>query len=247
MKFVAEIRVCLLYSSPISFVNRTPPGVVAALLVTLYSTAWVACRCRVVRITRQEKQKNFIEEEVCTKEVDQRSGSNDCHLGEEVNTVIEETILGELVHNPNFVVEQLSTSGFIKSFNGSCDGSGFGINLEVDLAQALSKNLNKKGLLSLNQSGLVRQPSSVSKLLRNEKRKSKKKHSFRSVIFRPAAAAIARLDLSEGVTSPNNLLLDEAKTTIQLGKSLGINFNEKEDDVLNKIIELELKDRERSK
>ncbi|KAI7992950.1 hypothetical protein LOK49_LG12G00465 [Camellia lanceoleosa] len=42
MKFVAEIRVCLLYSSPISFVNRTPPGVVAALLVTLYSTAWVA-------------------------------------------------------------------------------------------------------------------------------------------------------------------------------------------------------------
>ncbi|CAL5436395.1 unnamed protein product [Camellia sinensis] len=187
------------------------------------------------------------EEEVCTKEVDQRPGSNDCHLGEEVNTVIEETILEELVHSPNFVVEQVFIPSFIKSFSGSRDGNGFGINLEVDLAQALSKNLNKKGLLSLNQSGLVRQPASVPKLLRNEKRKRKKKHTSRSVIFRPAAAVIARLELPEGVTSPNNLLLNEAKATIQLGKSLDINFNGKEDDVLNKIIKLELKDKERSK
>ncbi|CAL5441367.1 unnamed protein product [Camellia sinensis] len=119
------------------------------------------------------------EEEVCTKEVDQRSGSNDCHLGEEVNTVIEETILEELVHSPNFVVEQVFIPGFIKSFSGSHDGSGFGINLEVDLAQALSKNLNNKGLLSLNQSGLVRQPASVPKLLRNEKRKRKKRFNLR--------------------------------------------------------------------
>mgnify|MGYP003702777461 CR=1 FL=1 len=139
----------------------------------------------------------------------------------------------------------------------------------MDLAQALSKNPNRKGLLSLNHSGLVRQPASVPKLLRNAKRKRKKKvqlegftsfarfhgqkaaavskHTSRSVIFRPAAAAIARSDLSECFTSPKNLLLDEAKATIQLGKSLGINFNGKEDDVLNKIIELELKDKERSK
>ncbi|CAL5395691.1 unnamed protein product [Camellia sinensis] len=206
-------------------------------------------------------------EEVCTKEVDQRTGSNDCHLGEEVNTVVEETILEESVHNPNCIVEQVSTLGFIKSFSGSRDGSGFGINLEVDLA--FSKNLNRKGFLSINQSGLVKQPTSVPKLLRNEKRKRKKKvqlegftsfarlhgqkaaavskHTSRSVIFRPVAAAIARSDLSEGVTSPNNLLLNEAKATTQLGKSFGINFNRKEDDVLNKIIKLELKDKERSK
>ncbi|CAL5368243.1 unnamed protein product [Camellia sinensis] len=100
------------------------------------------------------------EEKVCTKEVD---------------TVIEETILEESVHNPNFIVEQVSTPGFIKNFSGSRDGIGFGINLEVDLAQALSKNLNRKGLLSLNPSGLVRQPVSVLKLLRNEKKKRKKK------------------------------------------------------------------------
>ncbi|KAL7263008.1 hypothetical protein ACSBR1_001220 [Camellia fascicularis] len=73
------------------------------------------------------------------------------------------------------------------------------------------------------------------------------KHTSKSVIYRPVAVAIARSDLSEGVTSPNNLLLNEAKATIQLGKSLGINFNGKEDDVLNKIIELELKEKERSK
>ncbi|THG02272.1 hypothetical protein TEA_012243 [Camellia sinensis var. sinensis] len=88
--------------------------------------------------------------------------------------------------------------------------------------------------------------------MRNEKRKSKKKvhlegftsfarphgqkatavnkHTSKSVIFRPAATAIACSDLSEGITSPNNLLLNEAKATIQLGKSLGINFNGKEDD-----------------
>ncbi|CAL5337877.1 unnamed protein product [Camellia sinensis] len=206
-------------------------------------------------------------EEVCTKEVDQRTGSNDCHLGEEVNTVVEETILEESVHNPNCIVEQVSTPGFIKSFSGSRDGSGFGINLEMDLA--FSKNLNRKGFLSINQSGLVKQPTSVPKLLRNEKRKRKKKvqlegftsfarlhgqkaaavskHTSRSVIFRPIAAAIARSDLSEGVTSPNNLFLNEAKATTQLGKSFGINFNRKEDDVLNKIIKLELKDKERSK
>ncbi|KAL7235112.1 hypothetical protein ACSBR1_018575 [Camellia fascicularis] len=209
------------------------------------------------------------EEEVCTKEVDQRSGSNDCHLGEEVNTVIKETILEESVHSTNFIVKQVSTPGFIKSFSESRDGSGLGINIEVDLAQALSKNLNRKGLLSLNQSGLVRQPTPIPKLLRNEKRKRKKKvqlegftnfarlhgqkaaavskHTSRSVIFKPAAAGFARSDLSEGVTSSNNLFLNEAKATIQLGKSLGINFNGEEDDVLNKIIELELKDKERSK
>ncbi|CAL5334043.1 unnamed protein product [Camellia sinensis] len=187
------------------------------------------------------------EEEVCTKEVDQRSGSNDCHLGEEVNIVIEETILEESVHSPDFIVEQVSTLGFIKSFSRSRVGSGFGINLEVGLSQAISKNLNRKGLLSLNQSGLVRQPTSVPKLLRNEKRKRKKKHTSKSIIFRPAATAIERSDLSEGITSSNNLLLNEAKAILQLGKSLGINFNGEEDDVLNKIIEVELKDKERSK
>ncbi|CAL5385259.1 unnamed protein product [Camellia sinensis] len=184
----------------------------------------------------REKEADYVMEEVRTKEVDQRTWSNDCHLDGEVNIVIEETILGESVHSPNFIVEQWFWY------------------LEVDLAQALSKNLNRKGLLSLNQSGLVRQPASVQKLLRNEKRKRKKKvqlegftsfarlrgqkaaavskQTSRPVIFRPATTAITRSYLSKGVTSPNNLLLNEAKATIQLGKSLGINFNGKEDDVL---------------
>ncbi|CAL5356809.1 unnamed protein product [Camellia sinensis] len=209
------------------------------------------------------------EEEACSKKVEQRIGPSDCHLGEEVNTVVKETMMEELVHSPKINVEQAFTLGFPKSFSGSRVGHGHGINLEVDLAQALSMNLNGKGFLSLNHSGLGKQPTSVPKLLRNEKKKRKKKvqlegftsftrlhghkaaavskHSSKSVIFRLATVAIARSDLSEGVTSLSNLLLNEAKATLQLGKSLGINFNGKEEDVLNKIIELELQDKERSK
>lgn len=44
MKLVAEFSVCWVKSRPISLVNRCPPGVVAALLVMVYSTAWVTCR-----------------------------------------------------------------------------------------------------------------------------------------------------------------------------------------------------------
>ncbi|KAL7240649.1 hypothetical protein ACSBR2_006323 [Camellia fascicularis] len=197
------------------------------------------------------------------KSVMERSGHSDCHLGEEVNTVVEESVMEESMHSPKINVEQAFTPGFPRSFSGSRDGHGHGINLEVDLAQALSMNLNGKGFLSLNHSGSGRQLASTPKLLWNEKKKKKERRSFarlhghkaaaiskhtsKSVIFRPAAAAIARSDLSEDVTSPSNLLLNEAKATLQLGKSLGINFNGKEEDVLNKIIELELQDKERSK
>ena len=41
MKSMAEIKVCLLYSDPISLWNRTPPGVFPAFLVTTYSAAWI--------------------------------------------------------------------------------------------------------------------------------------------------------------------------------------------------------------
>ncbi|KAL7264042.1 hypothetical protein ACSBR1_002074 [Camellia fascicularis] len=140
-----------------------------------------------------------------TKEGEQRKGPIDCHTGEES----EETLMEESVHSPKSQV-QVSIPRFIKSFSGFGDGLGHGINLEVDLAQALIS-----------------------------------KHNSKSVIYRLAAAAIALSDLSKGATSSNNYLLEEAKATLQLGKSLGINFNGKE-DVLNKIIELELQDKERT-
>ncbi|KAL7203189.1 hypothetical protein ACSBR2_016485 [Camellia fascicularis] len=129
----------------------------------------------------------------------------------------------ESMHSLKINVEQVFTPGFIRSFSRSRDGLGHGINLEVDLAQALSKNLNGKGVLSLNHSGLGRQPTSVPKLLRNEKKNRKKnvqpkgftsfarfhghkaaavsKYTSKSVIFRPVAVAVARSNLSEGVTS----------------------------------------------
>ncbi|KAL7253254.1 hypothetical protein ACSBR1_007729 [Camellia fascicularis] len=74
---------------------------------------------------------------------------------------------------------------------------------------------------------------------------SANKHSTKFVIFRPAATVIAHSDLFEGVTSLNNYLLTEAIAIIQLGKALGIDYNGKEDVILNKIVDLELKDNER--
>ncbi|KAL7233189.1 hypothetical protein ACSBR1_016923 [Camellia fascicularis] len=71
------------------------------------------------------------------------------------------------------------------------------------------------------------------------------KHSSKSIIFRPAAFALAHSDLSESSSSFNHCLLQEAKDTMHLGKSLGINFNGMEDVALSKIIDLELKDKER--
>ena len=38
------------------------------------------------------------------------------------------------------------------------------------------------------------------------------------------------------------LLLNEAQATLQMGKLLGMSFNGKEDEALNKIMELEVKD-----
>ncbi|KAL7216656.1 hypothetical protein ACSBR1_028567 [Camellia fascicularis] len=71
------------------------------------------------------------------------------------------------------------------------------------------------------------------------------KHSSKSIIFRPAASALAHSSLSESSSSFNHCLLQEAKDTMHLGKSLGINFNGIEDVALSKIIDLELKDNER--
>ncbi|KAL7213451.1 hypothetical protein ACSBR2_016054 [Camellia fascicularis] len=117
--------------------------------------------------------------------------------------------------------------------------------------------------LSLNHSDHIRQLAAISKPLRNVKKKGKQKahlegfttfsrlhgykavnkHTSKSIIYRPAAAAIAQSDLTEVESSLNNYLLQEATATIQLGKTLGINFNGQEDVALNKIMDLERKDK----
>ncbi|CAL5356713.1 unnamed protein product [Camellia sinensis] len=119
--------------------------------------------------------------------------------------------------------------------------------------------------LCLNHSGHIRQSAAISKPLRNVKKKGKQKahlegfttfsrlHGYKavnkptskSIIYRPAAAAIAQSELSESESSLNNYLLQEATATIQLGKTLGINFNGQEDVALNKIMDLERKDKKR--
>ncbi|KAL7246648.1 hypothetical protein ACSBR2_001700 [Camellia fascicularis] len=119
--------------------------------------------------------------------------------------------------------------------------------------------------LSLNHSGQIRQSAAISKPLRNVKKRGKQKaqlegfttfsrlHAYKtvnkptskSIIYRPAVATIAQSDLFETKTSLNNYLLQEATGTTQLGKTLGINFNRQEDVSLNKIMDLDLMDKER--
>ncbi|GMP76186.1 hypothetical protein CsSME_00032970 [Camellia sinensis var. sinensis] len=132
-----------------------------------------------------------------------------------------------------------------------------------------SKKLGPNGvsLVSLNPKAQGKSIIPYTEPLQTERKKGKKKahiegfnsfarfHGFRnaaalknsskSVIFRPAASTFAQSDLSESGSSSNNYLLEEAEATIQLGKSLGVNFNGEEDVVLNKIIELEMNDKAR--
>ncbi|GMP79593.1 hypothetical protein CsSME_00035079 [Camellia sinensis var. sinensis] len=72
-----------------------------------------------------------------------------------------------------------------------------------------------------------------------------KKHYSKSVIYRPAAKALAQSNSFAGDSSLRNQILSEAAATIQLGKSLGIDYHGKEGIVLHKIAELELKDKEK--
>ncbi|GMP87890.1 hypothetical protein CsSME_00040079 [Camellia sinensis var. sinensis] len=65
------------------------------------------------------------------------------------------------------------------------------------------------------------------------------------VIFRPAAAALAHSELSKGESSTHSYFLKEAQAIVKLGKALGINFCGQEEGVVDKILELELKDKER--
>ncbi|CAL5388666.1 unnamed protein product [Camellia sinensis] len=72
-----------------------------------------------------------------------------------------------------------------------------------------------------------------------------KKHFTKSVIYRPAAKALAQSNSFASNSSLRNQILSEAAATIQLGKSFGIDYHGKEGIVLNKIAELELKDNEK--
>ncbi|GMP81070.1 hypothetical protein CsSME_00035911 [Camellia sinensis var. sinensis] len=271
---------------------------------------------------------SFGAELACTKEEVQRKEPIHCQLGDEVDTVIEETafeadssrdeacvkepLRDKSVHrdenNDDGLrdAEQVFSPGCIRSINGSGEGFGPSINLDVVLAQLPNKNpitdlppkpiehtdtsLGGKGILALCNTNLQStgpmikmgpygksiltqkcssqySPSASSNLLlRKEKQKGKMKshlegftssarlHVFttaaaskhsKSAIFRPAAATFAQSDLSERASPLNNYLLSEAKATLQLGKTLGINYNGEVDVVISRIVDLELKDNER--
>ncbi|CAL5331326.1 unnamed protein product [Camellia sinensis] len=131
----------------------------------------------------------------------------------------------------------------------------------------LNGGSNGSGTLRLHDQGPVHCPASFLNPNRSTKKAGKKKVQMegfsrfarlyghqstafgrlpsKSVIFRPAAVALANSELSEGESSTHSYLLKEAQATVKLGKELGINFCGQEEGVVEKILELELKDKER--
>ncbi|KAL7164290.1 hypothetical protein ACSBR2_040244 [Camellia fascicularis] len=227
-----------------------------------------------------------------SNEVAQRKGLTHCCSGENVDTMVEETLCDVEFSRPSAWTLRWSWAG---------------INLEVDLAHPLGVHLVKSPL-NLPSKSQHSRPNSISPLpgcnshvlskstglhtnvdtngldiqglqdqaqvgppvitldhlqpikkpgkmkaqmegfsrfakLYGHKATTLAKHSSR--IFRPAAVALAHSDISEGESRLHNYLLKEAKATVQQGKNLGINFRGEEDVVLDKIIDLELKDKER--
>ncbi|KAL7224365.1 hypothetical protein ACSBR1_025760 [Camellia fascicularis] len=117
-------------------------------------------------------------------------------------------------------------------------------------------------VLSIHDQGQVKSSSFSLNHLRNTRKPERKKaqikgfsrfahlsaiskNSSKPVIFTPGVATLAQSNLSEGYSSHHSFLLKEAAGTVQLGQKLGINFQGKEDVGLDKINDLELKDKER--
>lgn len=68
----------------------------------------------------------------------------------------------------------------------------------------------------------------------------------RGAIFRAVAATISNsLSINSELSRGSRRLIMEARATVQMGKSLGINFEGKEDEAIEKIIHMERKDLER--
>ncbi|KAL7265599.1 hypothetical protein ACSBR1_003390 [Camellia fascicularis] len=176
-----------------------------------------------------EDSASFGAELACTKEKIQRNEPIDCQLGEEVDTIVEETAFeaGPMIRKGPYGKSILTQNSF-SQYSSSASSSNL-----------LLRKEKQKGKLKSQLEGFT----SFARLHAFTIAVASK-HS-KSAIFRPAVATFAQSDLSEGVTPLNNYLLTEAKATLQLEKTLGINYNGEKDVVLNRIVDLELKDKER--
>ncbi|GMP82743.1 hypothetical protein CsSME_00036919 [Camellia sinensis var. sinensis] len=135
-------------------------------------------------------------------------------------------------------------SGPLSNLNPCMRNNSAHIQLVQDSISVSSKdhqrNLKNKGKMKSQMEGFT----SFARI-HAYSNKAAKKHFTKSVIYRPAAKALAQSHSFAGDSSLRNQILSEAAATIQLGKSLGIDYHGKEDIVLNKIAELELKDKEK--
>ncbi|THG01612.1 hypothetical protein TEA_010048 [Camellia sinensis var. sinensis] len=186
--------------------------------------------------------------------VAQRKELSQCNSREVVDTAVEEIRCDVEVSRPTAIggketmmeerapctknndhsqrcVVHASAPGLFKNISGSIDGFWPSINLEIALGHPNNEQIVQGPILMpFEQQGIS-------------------KYSSKFVIFRPAAVARAHSKLSEGEfegeSSSHSYLLKEAQATVKLRKDLGINFCGQEDGVVDKILELALKDKER--
>ncbi|KAL7212880.1 hypothetical protein ACSBR2_015553 [Camellia fascicularis] len=160
------------------------------------------------------------------------------------------------------------TPGYIRSL-GRTSPSRPGIDIEVVLGhnQGLSQGFGlqqaqqcKNGLKGQTSSikegngeaGLAVRSSSVSEdkeVEPNNRPVNSKKRIRRSVpkaaVWRAAVAAISLSTSVENGLDKGRCVLNEAQATLKMGEVLGVQFNGKEDEVLKKIVGLELNDQGR--
>ncbi|THG02824.1 hypothetical protein TEA_014145 [Camellia sinensis var. sinensis] len=118
--------------------------------------------------------------------------------------------------------------------------------LEPSLRPAQNKK-EKKKVSFLAKHGYLHPKKGPLSLLRRygHRGASTSKTVPKATVWRAAVAAISLSALVENVTDKGRHILTEAQATLKMGEVLGVNCNGKEDEVLHKIVELELKDKER--
>ncbi|GMP34511.1 hypothetical protein CsSME_00007347 [Camellia sinensis var. sinensis] len=150
--------------------------------------------------------------------------------------------------------DQVLTPGYVRSLGGSSLNK-LGVKIEVVLGQneGLCQGYGLKQLGQLRTDQVYLKPRSWSpvfdlhKIRRGRRRgASTSKTVPKAAMWRAVVVAAISLSASvENVTDKGRHILTEAQATLKMGEVLGVKYNGKEDEVIHKIVELELKDKER--
>ncbi|GMP74004.1 hypothetical protein CsSME_00031545 [Camellia sinensis var. sinensis] len=164
--------------------------------------------------------------------------------------------LGNIIHHHGPIDTNLNR---IVPINSASDGSvvrPIKGKLKTDTShvkrdQLGTNKLKTKAKLKRNKKGkskILFQFEIVSNYVRlhGHKGASSSKLPLKKTVFRAAVAAMTLSASSENGDKRGRYVLNKAQATMQIGKILGLTFNGKKSDTINKIVELELKDKERN-